>query len=114
MATKLARPCGSDSSAVLGVAWGAYTTSDERGMADKCKGWYSAEQAAKKAAKGIGWYGGEGRVLKKPTLTVGGCTYLMEQAATIVVDDTDERTEELRKAALSKLTKAERAALGHA
>ena len=61
-----------------------------------------------------GWYGGEGCVLKKPTLTVGGCTYLLEQAAPIVVDDTDERTEELRKAALSKLTKAERAALGHA
>lgn len=114
MATKLPRPSGSDSSAVLGVAWGAYTTSDERGMADKCKGWYSAEQAAKKAAQGIGWYGGEGCVLKKPTLTVGGCTYLLEQAAPIVVDDTDERTEELRKAALSKLTKDERAALGHA
>ena len=114
MATKPARPCGSDSSAVLGVAWGAYTTSDERGMADKCKGWYSAEQAAKKAAQGIGWYGGEGRVLKKPTLTVDGRTYLLEQAEPIVVVDTDERIEELRKAALSKLTKAERVALGHA
>jgi hypothetical protein len=101
----------------LGEAYGAYATvysrlTESEGVGP-CQGWYSTMSAARRAVKGLGWAGGDGRVLQKRTLKVSGITYVLEQAEPITVDDTEERNAELRKTALAKLTEAERAALGY-
>ena len=99
--------------ALFGVAFGAFPTTDEYGRHGPCIGWFSTEEAAKKRAKGKGWYGGDGAVDKCYTITVGGKTYRLEAKTPIKVDDTDRKNDAIRKSVLAKLTPEEREALGY-
>jgi len=105
---------GSTAPRLLGVAFGAFTTTDEYGRNGKLLGWFSTSDAAKKAAAKKGWYGGDGNVDEVSTITVDGATYLLADANPIVVDASDEIRDAVRKKALVKLTDEERAALGYA
>ena len=96
------------SNAGLGVAFGAFTTNNERGRSEKCIGWFSSEESAKKRAANIGWYGGTGNVEKHPTITVDGVVYLLAQEEPIVVNDSDDRMYAARRSALAKMTAEER------
>jgi hypothetical protein len=98
---------------LFGVAWGAYPTVDDMGRHGPCIGWFSTEEAAKKRAKGKGWYGGDGAVDKCDTITVGGKTYRLEAKTPIKVDDTDRKNAAIRESVLAKLTSEEREALGY-
>jgi hypothetical protein len=101
------------SSVLFGVAWGAYPTTDDMGRLGKCIGWYSTKQSARLQAKGKGWYGGDGSVVKAYTITAEGKTYRLETKTPIKVDDSDEVNVAIRERVLSKLTPAEREALGY-
>lgn len=96
----------------LGIAFGAFETVDEVGRDGKNLGWFSTAEAAKKAAAGHGWYGGNGNVSIQNTITVNGLTYLLANVNPIKVDDSDEKRDAKRKEALKKLTPEERNALG--
>ena len=98
---------------LFGVAWGAYPTTDDMGRLGKCIGWYSTEESARLRAKGKGWYGGDGSVVKADTITAGGKTYRLEAKTPIKVDDSDERNAAIRARVLDKLTPEEREALGY-
>lgn len=101
------------SSALFGVAFGAFTTTDEYGRDGKNLGWFSTEDAAKKRAAKKGWYGSDGNVCEEPTVTVDGKTYRLADTSPITVDDSDERAAALREQAFAKLSPEEREALGY-
>ena len=76
---------------------------------------YSNESQAKAKAKGIGWYGGDAPVRKRRGICFDGDkVYLLDADHSRPIDLDDKRKQarqEIRKAALTKLTPEERKAL---
>ncbi|UTC28324.1 hypothetical protein GURKE_02930 [Brevundimonas phage vB_BpoS-Gurke] len=56
-------------------AFAAYSTTDEYGRLGGVHGFYKSDAAARVAAKGIGWWGGEGRVIPHTLIVAGGRCY---------------------------------------
>jgi len=82
---------------------------DEYNMADHS--FWSTEEAAKAASKGVSWYGADGTVVKGLAVCVDGSHYLISKKI-----DLDEREAmrllQLQASARAKLTPEERAAVG--
>lgn len=96
------------SDAVFGMAYGAFTTTDEFGRRGTCLGWFST-----KAAKGRGWYGGDGCVDESDTITVDGFMFRLADKQPVVINDVDEKQEAIRQRLLSAMSEEERHALGY-
>ncbi|USN15434.1 hypothetical protein KIKIMORA_02880 [Brevundimonas phage vB_BpoS-Kikimora] len=56
-------------------AFAAYATTDEYGRLGGVHGFYKSDAAASVAARGIGWWGGDGRVVPYTLIVVDGRCY---------------------------------------
>jgi hypothetical protein len=99
--------------------WAVHRNNDERNhgpVTDLC----SHEALATQVSKGSGWYGGDAPVVERWAVNVHGQTFLLDPATkgepVTIARNLDEvhlsQEETVRKAALAKLTPAERKALG--
>lgn len=76
-------------------------------------GYYSTKQQAESAAKGKGWYGGNGWVSEATAVVINDETYILASPHAIDLDGIKKALiDRLRLEALSKLTPEEIAALG--
>lgn len=92
--------------------YGAYETTDEYGRLGGCRGYYTHHSVAETKAKGIGWYGGNGRVQTESAVKINGRYYILKSCDPIVVDDSFDKKIALKQQALAKLTKEEKEVLG--
>lgn len=93
--------------------WVVHETTDEFGRIGKCLGVFRSEFFADEAAKGKGWWGGPGRVLKKKAfVTSDSEVYVLEGDAKPLRFADEEAERELREKALGKLSASERKLLG--
>ena len=100
---------------IVKKVWAVYSTNDEYGRYDEIddlKGVYEDKKVAEKAADGQGWYGGQGNVEERTAVKAGGGWWLTQMPFTVKLNEkhVDPR-KALRKKALGKLTREERAAL---
>lgn len=109
---------GEPTSALIGmrftVAYTVKETVDDRGRTGDLIGVFFSAEEADKAAKGKGWYGGQGEVRERAVLMdESGSVYILESAAPITpgVNLPEEHKAKVR-AALDKLTPEDRALLG--
>lgn len=61
-------------------AWRAVGTDDDRGSAGATVGFYTYETSAESAAKGYGYYGGNGRAVPVRLLVVEDRFYVLDRA----------------------------------
>lgn len=94
--------------------YAVYETTDEMGRRGQLIGVYTDEYEAKKQAKGVGWYGGQGDVAPVSLLiTEDGKNFMLQVKAPIDLNTNfPELAKKKRKSALSKLTKEEKVLLG--
>lgn len=94
----------------------AYSTTDEYGRRGSRNGIFTSRSKADTEAIGIGWWGGTGTVLIEYAITIDGETYMLSSPDPVELDITSAEAklakENLKKAALAKLTSDERKALG--
>ena len=64
---------------MLTQVYRAQITTDERGGLGATLGYFRAEAAAQSAARGQGWYGGDGRVTRCCIITADGHFYPIER-----------------------------------
>lgn len=89
--------------------WLVYTDGDDRSYGDPTH-FFSDGDKAVQFSKGTGWYGGDARVNKGKAIKVGSKVYLIDQE--IDLDGVNKKKkEELRAAAIKKLTPEELEAL---
>lgn len=97
---------------IVTKVWAVYQGGDDRRVGYPAE-FYSSEVAAKVAAKGRGWYGGDAPVHPHPAIYADGAAYLLACDHPIDVDlKRAQETERVKKEALAKLSPAEKAALG--
>lgn len=104
---------------VIARMFTAHVTIDDRGGHGPLIGVYEQESAAKAAAKGRGWYGGEGDVSPVMTLTLpSGQTFLLKDSNPVTINvnliqrDNEIREQARQKLAALGLTEEERKLLG--
>lgn len=88
-----------------------------RGDDDRSSGhpayFFTSEEAATKARKGTGWYGGDAPISKRKAIRVNDDCYLLDEIGEIDLDGAKEvHKRKTREKALSKLTEEERELLG--
>ena len=98
--------------------YATYEIIDERGSQKSLVGIFTNEKTAQIASKGRGWYGGNGRVIRRTAILLPNerCLLIDQETSDLKgtrlnVDFLDEY-EELRNAALAKLTDEEKRILG--
>lgn len=92
--------------------WQAHGDGGERGIGPVIA-YCSTENAAQKAAKGRGWYGGDGFVSKSHALRIEGKVWLLASPEPIDLDSIGaKRDAELREKTLAGLTPDQRRVLG--
>lgn len=93
--------------------WLAHETTDERGSLGGCVGVFRSQHLAEEAAKGKGFWGGQGTVRhKRGILDEEGRVYVLEGNG-VPREFSDQKTQvDIREKALAKLSPAERSALG--
>lgn len=94
--------------------FGAYGGGDDRRSPDELLGWFSEKSTALIASDRKGWYGGPGLVKSHPAVRIEGKVYVLANSGhPIDLDGTSAKAlEDMRQQALSKLSAAEKAALG--
>lgn len=100
----------------LAVAYTAWKVEDEYGRSTKLIGIFEKEADAEEAAKGQGWWAGDGNVEKRFVIKLqGGSCFLLDKYETnrmsMNVNFLDEK-KKMREAALAKLSPEEKIVLG--
>ena len=73
----------------------------------------STHSQAQEAAKGQGWYGGNGAVVSRPALKIDGKVWLLAERDPIDIDSSQsKRDAELREKTLASLNDEQRRVLG--
>lgn len=96
-------------------AFEAFHTVDDRGSRGASVGIFSTRAMAEIAAKGKGWYGGNGHVRPVTCLRITETleVFKLAEEEPLQIDvNAEEETERVRKAALDKLSHEERPVLG--
>lgn len=94
-------------------AWEAWTTVDDHGRRGELIGVFSSEGAAELAAKGRGWYGGDGWTGSRTCIRAANEVYRLVDGDPVEMDaDLPKLRKAAKAAALRKLTAAERHLLG--
>lgn len=97
------------------TVWAVFANHDEYGRYDEVDdllGVYEYKTDADREAQGKGWYGGEGTVEERTAIPYGNKWYLTQTPFPVKLNQKHlDPRKVLRKKALSKLTREERAAL---
>jgi hypothetical protein len=89
------------------------TTADEYGRYGATIGYFTFAHEAEVTAERHGYYGGPGQVDEKTALVIAGQFFILESPDPVEVNvNFIKSREDLKKAALAKLSPAEKAALG--
>lgn len=98
---------------MIKTVYQAATTVNEYGKIGDIIGYFTEEADAAIAAKGKGWYGGEGSITEAHVIVVGEKIYVLKNTEPVVIDrDLQKYKAELKENALKKLTIEERHVLG--
>lgn len=95
--------------------YAVYTTENEYGRLGSCVGFFSKSNDADLAAKGQGWYGGNGVVQPRRAIQIDNEYFLLDKDfhTKIIIDTNLHKLEEQKKAeALAKLTEEDKILLG--
>jgi hypothetical protein len=94
------------------TVWLAHGDGGERGIGPVIA-YCSTQAQAEGAAKGIGWYGGNGYVEDAPALRIDGAVYLLRERDPIDMDAKQaQRDADLRAKTLAALTEEQKRVLG--
>jgi len=100
----------------LHTVWAAHEVVNERGGYGQRLGVYSTEELARIAAKGHGFWSGDGKVKKLQSLLINedgaAYHYILEGDGQGVLLSDEQAVEDLKAAALGKLDEDERRILG--
>ena len=92
--------------------WKAHGDGGERGIGPVIA-YCSTKAQAENAAKGRGWYGGNGHVTRCAALRIDGMVWLLDQPEPIDLDSLEaKRDAELKAQTLASLTAEQRRVLG--
>jgi hypothetical protein len=93
--------------------WTVWTTVDEYGRRGTVVGHYASPLAAEPVARGKGWYGSRGSVETGHAIYADGQYYWLVSREPITLDvNLLKQREDIRKAALAKLSDEEKKVLG--
>lgn len=93
--------------------WAAHGDGGDERSTGPVIGYCRTEAQAREFAKGKGWYGGNGVVLKKPAIFVEGEYWLLEERNPIDLDNEQARRDkQLRDETIAGLSKEQRRVLG--